>query len=1852
VWHSDYRVTETVRQDQAVAIYRGVRIGDGRAVVIKALSAGRWSPRDLGRLENENRIEMALDTQSAVRPLAFEPDSEHPALIFEDNGEEPLDALLGLPLEQFLGLAIGVAEALADIHAHGIVHKKIRPESILVQRAAWTVKLTDFELSSRLPLEQPNAVSPRLIEGSLPYMSPEQTGRTSRALDHRTDLYALGVTLYQLRAGRLPFSADDPLGWIHCHLARTPPSLAETAPGTPEVLAAIVAKLLAKAPEDRYQSALGLRLDLERCRERLTSNGQIAPFTLGERDRSDRFQVPERLYGREQELAQLIGAFEAVISSARPALMLVSGYAGVGKSALIREMHKPVTRERAFFLTGKFEQAKQEIPYSTLSHAFESLIDDLLAEPEEEQAKWRRDIQQALGLKAQLIVDVIPALQRLIGTPPMAPALPLEESEPRFRLVFRQFLGVFARREHPLVLFLDDLHWADTATLSLVRDVLSDTEAQYLLILGAYRDNEVDRSHPLLAMVEVVEQTRASVRHIVLSPLSREQVTELVVDTVRRPRRDAQPLAAFIHDKTAGNPLFAIHLLSSLHAQGLIHFDPQLAIWRWNLEEIRARRFGHDVVALMAETLRWLPPATLTALEAAACVGSTFEPETLARVRGQSVAEAEHDLWEAARAGAVLRGELSYRFLHDRVQQAALSLIPDQRRRRLHLEIGHAIDARTPPERRAERIFDIVNQLNQGIDLLDDQAERERLAELNLLAGQKARSGTAWSAAIGYLDVGMTLLGPDAWERRYELVFALHLERARCEVVNHSFAEAESLLTTLIENCRTTTDRSAAFCVAFQLYMNTGNAILAQSLAIDYLRSCGIEISLSPSSEQVEAECQRVLALLGDRSIESLIDLPPMTDPTAAALASVLATVLPAIYVSTINLWAVLVCHLVRITLEYGQDDNAPSGYVEFALVLGAFFGRHRDGCRFAELAMRIVARPEMAAPRALVLACAGYCTVHWAGPIEKAFPVLESAVRAGVETGDLTWACGACTFLMETLLARGARLAEVQRESEQRLEFVQRHRFEWAAAAIATSQWFVQAMRGRGNIDQADHERRLANTWPLYTCWYHVHRVQVCVFFGDYAGAQAAADSVQPRLCSIPEMVPVYEFGFYNALVQAQTGRRQELVESERKLREWADDCPSNFLPRSLLVSAELARVDGHQLEAIRLYDRAIAQARERGFVHIQALACELVARFHEEHGSTIAARAYMQEARACYLRWGAAAKVRCLDKRYPELASRAEPTPQETFAATPAELDLRSVIKASQTISSEVVFDDLLHTLMRVTLEQSGAQRAALILQRNSELTVEAKASVDETGVRVERLPAIPIARSKLPLANIVRLIDQSTSPVILGDPRANPGPLSANGGDGEPKPQLAFCLPIVRQANTVGYLYLENALVAGAFPPDRLAALEVLAAQAAISLENASLLKATEASRARASFLAEAGALLAESLDCERLLALISEQIVKSLADWCEFDLCEGKTISRKAGTHVDPGKRAVLEELASRYPPQLDSPHPSAHVLRTGESLLLPEVTDEYVVQHTVDAEHTRIVRELGVRSAIWLPLRARERVVGVLTLASATPGRYHTADLELAEELGRRVAMAIDNSKLYHEARAAIRLRDEFLNVASHELRTPMTSLQLSLDGLRECCAQGPLDPTLLVHQIIRVGRQGHRLQRLVDDLLDTARLEGGQLQLARERTEVDLAELAREVVDRFRLDLRRANCEVRLDAPAPVRGCWDPSRIDQVVSNLLSNAIKFGQEQPIEIAVTQNEGRARLSVTDHGIGIEPTSIHTIFDRFVRGVSASHYGGLGLGLYISRRIIDLHGGTVAVRSQPGEGATFTVELPIA
>jgi AAA+ ATPase superfamily predicted ATPase len=704
----------------------------------------------------------------------------------EDPGGVPLEALLGesLELTQALRLAIGIAGALRGLHDRGITHMDLKPANILVEPETGKAWLVGFGVASRLPRELQPVSAPDIIPGTLAYMAPEQTGRMNRSIDSRSDLYSYGVILYELLVGSPPFGASDPLEWIHCHVARQPVPPNERAKGIPGPVSAIVMRLLAKSPEERYQTAAGAEADLSRCLEEWESFGRIKRFSLGRCDASDRLRIPEQLYGRDQEVKKLLEAYERVVATGTPELALVTGYSGIGKSAVVNELRKVIARPSAFFVTGKFDQHKSEIPYSPLAEAFQTLIRQIVSKSETEVDQWRKALLEAIAPNGQLIANLIRELELIIGKQPIVPELPPQETQHRFQMVVRRFLAVFARKEHPLVIFLDDLQWLDEATLTLLENLAIHSDVRHLLIIGAYRDNEVSPSHPLVGTLNSIRQSGAIVHEIVLKPLSLRDVIRFIADTFRCDRVCVRSLARLVYQKTAGNPFFVIQFVTALREEHLIEFEAQDAAWKWNLAEIKNRGFTDNVVELMIRKLRRLPTATQEVLRLLACLGANAETVTPAVANGGSEEEIHSALWEAVRAGLVLRRTDSYKFLHDRVREAAYLLIPQVSRAEVHLHIGRRLMAKLTPKEIAESIFIVVNQLNFGAPLISDQDEKERVARLNLSAGRKAKASTAYVSACIYLSAGMNLIGSQCWEvpTQYDLAFALWLERAECEL--------------------------------------------------------------------------------------------------------------------------------------------------------------------------------------------------------------------------------------------------------------------------------------------------------------------------------------------------------------------------------------------------------------------------------------------------------------------------------------------------------------------------------------------------------------------------------------------------------------------------------------------------------------------------------------------------------------------------------------------------------------------------------------------------------------------------------------------------------------------------------------------------------------------------------------------------------------------------------------------------------------------------------------------------------------------------------------------------------------
>ncbi|WNG44834.1 AAA family ATPase [Archangium minus] len=2130
-----YAVTETLQKGASTLVYRASREQDGRPVILKLPRAEHPALRELERLKSEYEIGRKVGGPAAVRPYALERSRDRLVLVLEDFGGHCLTQFLGAPMEpgRFLELAIRITQALAEVHRHGVAHRDVKPQNILVHPGTGEVKLTDFGSASLLPREYQGVQNPRLLEGSLPYLSPEQTGRMNRAVDYRSDLYSLGVTFFEMLTGTLPCQASDALGWVHCHIARPAPNPSDIIPAIPEALSRVVLKLLSKMAEERYQSALGLKSDLERCLEQWKAHGSITPFPLGTHDVSERFQIPQKLYGRQEEVAALMDAFERVVSSGAPELLLVSGYSGIGKSSLVRELHRPIVRARGFFLSGKFDQFKRDTPYATLSQSFHELVQHLLTENEAQLADWRRRLQDAVGPNGQLIIDVVPQIELIIGKQPPLQELPALEAQSRFHQVFQKFMGVFTRKDHPLALFLDDLQWADTATLRLLQHLITHPETRHLLVIGSYRDNEVSPSHPLMLTLSDIRKTGAVVNELVLSPLSVEHLNQLVADTLHQEPRQTYPLSRLIQEKTQGNPFFVTQFLTMLYQEGLVEFDRTAGVWRWDITRIQAKSYTDNVVELMEERLKRLPLPTQKALMLAAGVGDCIEARLLAVIREKPEEELHREMWEAVREGLMLRTGDAYRFLHDRVQQAAYSLIPEEQRSEVHLRSGRLLLAHLPPAEVEERVFDVVDQLDLGASAVVSPEEKERIAGLNLLAGRKAKASTAYRSAVKYLSAGVALLTESCWEDQYALAYALHYELGQCEFLSGGTKEAERLLTRVIERARTRVDKAAAYRVLVELHVTKSAYTRAVDVALECLELLGIHMSPHPSWSEVEVEYEKVWASLGGRRIEELIDLPFMEDLEIQAAVRVLVAMVSPAFFTDANLFHLHLCHLVNLSLRHGITDATPYGYASFGVTLGPSFHRYQDGYRFAKLACDLVKKHNILAYGPLVYMPMAHIA-WWTRPLHEALDHFKTAFQVGIERGHLADSCYACHHIVTNLIFLGVPLSEVYRESELRLDYVRKARFQDVCDAIVSSQCFIRNMRGLTRtfstfsderFNQEEFEARLTqDRLPPMVCYYYILKLQARFMSGDYEEALAAASRARELLWASKGLFEIHAYYFYDALTLAachdkvppeERARHLEtLATHQRQLQEWAENCPETFFNISALVSAELARLLGKDPEAMHLYEEAIRSARENGFVQNEGLAYELAARFYLQRGYEDFAHTYLRKARACYASWEADGKVRQLDERYPDLLERPEPPLRATISTSPEQLDLLSVMKASQAISGEIVLDRLLETLMRVLLEQAGAQTGYLMLRRGEELSTSAEAWLEKGEVVVRLFP--PASSERAPPQALINYVKRTRERVILGDSSA-PGISGLDDPAASRRSRSALCLPILRQGELVALLYLENDLTSNAFSTDRVATLELLASQSAISLENARLYSAvkeeirereqaeqalhaksqllqsivtsmgegvavadetgrlvlvnpvaeqimgvgetkvstseqwserygfylhdqatphppealplarairgeavdraelfmrhptrqrgawlrvtarplkdnlgalrggvavfsdvtdikeaeetlrgsqrqlqsiidntpalvsikdsqgrfllvnrrferlfgvtaeqligksdedvfpkelaeefrahdrevlaagraleweeemphedgphtylsvkfplkdaTVASYALCSistditerkrmevaerFLAEASRELVTSLDYETTFQRIAELVVPTLGDLCiVFALHESGQQQPVAVADVLPSRARRVREFLQGHPLDASTSTGPHRVICTGQPELSPGMPG-LLGQPLPEEARWNALRELEGKPSICLPLWARGRCLGVLSLLSTRSRRgYGPAHLALAEELGRRAAFAIDNALLYRKAQESIRVRDEFLSIASHELKTPLTSMKLRARQVELALARQPLGLQLgdkVSSMLETFGDQIQRLTQLVDQLLDVSRINTGRLELRLE--EVDLAALAREVADRLAEQLERAGCSLVLELELPVVGEWDRLRLEQVVMNLLTNSMKYGANRPIRMKVWSEGEKALLRVDDRGMGIPKEDQARIFERFER--AASHgYGGLGLGLFISRQIVQAHAGRIWVESEPGKGTTFFVELP--
>ena len=1459
---SEYAL-EPLRKDDEFILYRGERPTQEQAsrssILVLAPASPRPAPASLEQLTHEYSLRSELDSRWAVRPIEISHASGHLMLVLEDPGGEPLDRLIQGPMEigQFLRVGIGLASALGRLHERALIHKNVKPANVLVDSALQRVWLTGFGIASRIPRERQAPLPPETIAGTLAYMAPEQTGCMNRSIDSRTDLYSLGVVLYEMLTGTLPFAASNPMEWVHCHVATQPVSPRALGANTPFSVAAIIVKLLAKTAEERYQTAGGVQRDLRRCLDQWDALRRIDEFPLGQHDTPEQLLIPETLYGRAQEVEALLASFDRVVAGGRAELVLVSGNAGVGKSSIVNELHKALVPTRGLFASGKFDQYKRDIPYASLGQAFQSLVRPLLSKTEAELSTWRATLSEALGPNGMLVVDLVPDLRLVIGEPPAIPDLSSQDAKARSRLVFRRFLGVFARAEHPLALFLDDLQWLDSATHEFLEDLLVQPDVRHVLVIGAYRDNEVDRMHPLMRTLSAIRHAGAPVQEISLAPLGRDDLAQLTADALHCDCQYASPLALLVHEKTAGNPFFVIHFIRSLVEERLIKFDHGDGRWLWDVNRIQAKGYTDNVVDLMISTINRLPSPTQKALRELACIGNIANTTTLALVHGTSEDELHAHLWDACHLELIGRSTESYRFVHDRVREAAYSLIPDDLRPTAHLRTARLLSEYIPPEKREEDVFEIVNQFNRALELITSRDERDQVAELNLIAGRRAKASTAYSSSLTYLGVGAALLADHGWERRRELTFALELARAECEYLTGQLGPAEQRLSALAERTANLGERAAVASLFVDLYVTLGQPDRASAASLDYLRYLGIEWSVHPTDEDVKREYDRIWSQVGTRTIEELIDLPLMIDPISLGTLDVLTkAILPAWFTDT-NLGCLVTCRAANLSLERGNSDSSCTAYEYLGIVAGPCFGNYKAGEQFGRLGYELVEKRGLRRFQSRTYMLFGNVIMPWTTHIRAGRDLVRRAFDVAKEVGDLTFAAFSCKHLNTNLLAVGDPLAEVQREAENGLEFAKNARFGFAIDTIRTQLALIRTLRGLtrtfgcfddDEFEEAGFERHLASSPALVLaeCWYWTRKVQARFLAGDNAGAVDAALRAHRLVWTSPSWFETAECHFYGALAHAaccgstSTGEHQHhlaaLTAHYRQLAVWATNCPENFENRAALAGAEIARVEGRTLDAEALYEQAIRSAHANGFVHNEALANELAGRFYAARGFPKVAQTYLREARYFYGRWGAQAKVRQLDELYPDLITEHVSTSPASTIRTPVEhLELATVIRVSQAVSGEIVLENLIDVLMRTAIEHAGAARGLLLLPRGDALHIVAEGTT-VGGTIVVRLTDAPAAADSFP-ESIAHYVTRTQETVVVNDTSAQ-NPFAADPYIRVHRTRSILCLPLIRQRRLIGILHLENNLAAHAFTSTRLAVLTLLASQAAISLENTRL------------------------------------------------------------------------------------------------------------------------------------------------------------------------------------------------------------------------------------------------------------------------------------------------------------------------------------------------------------------------------------------------------------------------------
>ena len=1447
-----YTVAQLLRDEDHFVLLRAVRDADCLPVLVLVARDGGASA--CARLEHEFSLRAELDHAWAALPLALVRSPATLALVLADHGADPLAPIPGQPLSSsaFVDLAVPLALALSELHRRELVHQDLRPEHVLVG-ADGAVRLTGFGCAARL-----RALAAAPAGGSAIYRAPELDGQSARAADARSDLYALGVLLYQMLCGVLPFAAEDDAQWARCHLAHVPPPPALVRPGVDPACAAVVSKLLAKCPDARYQSAAGLHADLLHCRDMIAGHGRAEPFALGCNDGAARLRIPEQLVGRDAELHTLQEAARQVSASGVPELVIVAGHAGTGKSALLAALGNSALLDGAQKVAARFEQHQREVPYATLVQALRKLVRQLLGRDEAALAPWRAALGSALGADAGVMLELIPELAFVIGARPPPPPVAALEAEARLHGAFRKFLGVYTERA-PLVLCLDDVQWIDPASLKLLTHLLTGARLRRVLVVVALRAAEAGADTTLTASCDSLRQHGVRVRQIVLEALGKGESAALVAAALETDGSACAALAALVYAKTGGNPFFTLQFLARLVESGLLRYDHGAAQWHWDAQAIGAREFSDNVVDLMLARLQQLPYGALELVKLLACLGHDAPLATIAQAAGMTALEADEGLWPAARLGLVAREGNAYRFVHDRVHEAAYSLMTQASLPERHLHIGHLLLAAAGPDALEGEVFAIVGHLNRARAAIAAPAELAQLAHLNAQAGSRARRAVAFDAARHYYDQAASLTPESDWQERIEETFALFSELAECEYLCGNLERAGRLFAQLAGHARSRLALARVALMRVALYQVSGRFDLAAAVALEALELFGIGFpdEAGAIADALAAEQAAVARHMAGRSIAALEQEPASTDPELAIVSELLSDMGSSVFSARPELYPLLAVKALNFTLRFGSTATSCMTYSRYAIMLVSL-GAIPDAFAFSELALRLAERDGAGARRRGRLSFVHAAYVHcWRQPIEASVALLEQAHRACQEAGDLPHAGYAAHIAVWNSFEAGAPLDEVQQRARRYQDFARQQNNDVLMQLLRCYEQLTLCLQGATGAEGGfDDERFCAASalalmdkasYGAARARFHLMRQIAAFTFGRYGEALQAAEAASADQHFFLASVNESTYHFYHALTLAalypdaprerQVRYMAALQEKQDKLRAWAGHCPVNFDNRYLLVAAEMARCNGADTDAMRAYDAALASARAGGFVHHEALAAELAAAFYRQRGFDKIALAYARDALTACGRWGAYGKMRELERQYPGLVRVPSPAPGRQGGESALAPDLMAALRASQALSGELDGAALAAQLLRSALEHTGAARALLILPVAGGYRCVAQASM-QAGQASTEACALALEDALVP-APLLQFVLRTRETVLLDDAQESAqfrdDPLIRGAGL-----RSVLCVPLLRSGVLGGALYLENALAPGVFTAPRVLLMELICAQAAISLANAGVVR----------------------------------------------------------------------------------------------------------------------------------------------------------------------------------------------------------------------------------------------------------------------------------------------------------------------------------------------------------------------------------------------------------------------------